>query len=604
MLLSRLRERIMGDYVIDPRHDIKLYTILVRDSFIPLTLILAASLTVVIFISRTAAGIPFPPVTFTVYILIFSILPIIYKKYPMQGLFRLFIFLIIFATFLLTVISKNNPLNEFIIILLFPVLAYHLAGRKTGSIWIIFFSIYALSIITLVSLRIIESSYSPVTLMTGFSLFVYIAILSYYAELRHGNIERLLMHQLYYDSITGLPSRKMLMEDIPLTLYPSMIILRVDNFHDINTFFGYNLGDSLLKFIGDRISQYRGDYKLKIYNLTGGEFAVLVKMGERTLPDNSEITTIAGEMLKHITEKEFIHNDIKIPLTAYAGISPSSEGSDNIISKADIALHHAIKKRMPIHIFHEKDMDMSIYLDNMKKLAQLNDAIAENRLIPYFQPIMNNQSGKISRYESLMRIIDNKGNPQSPGPYLEIAKKTQLYPEMTKIIFEKTFAYMQNKVTDFALNISADDIYYPGFLRFLEDILDRYPSAKGRVFLEIVESEKFNDYNFLADFILQAKKAGLYFGIDDFGSGYSNFSYLNRLHLDFIKFDGSLIKKIDSDKSSRIIVRNIAMLCRELGIITVAEFVSNENILNMIKEYRIDYSQGFYIGEPAPSIRE
>jgi len=602
MILSRLRERLIGDYVIDPRHDITLYTILVRDSIIPLTLILAASLTIVIFISRTAAGIPFPPATFTAYILIFSILSIIYKKYPMQGLFRLFIFLIMFATFLLTVISKNDPLNEFIIILLFPVLAYHLAGHKTGSIWIIFFSIYALTIITLVSTGIIKSFYSPVTLMTGFSLFVYIAILSYYAELRHGNIERLLMHQLYYDNITDLPSRKMLMEDIPLTLYPCLIILRVDNFHDINTFFGYNLGDSLLKFIGDRISQYRGDYKLKIYNLTGGEFAVLVRMGDRTSRDNSEITSIAGDMLKHITEKQFIYNDIKIPLTAYAGIAPSSEGSDNIISKADIALHHAIKKRMPIHIFHEKDMDKSIYLDNIKKLAQLNDAISENRLIPYFQPIMDNKSGKISRYESLLRIIDSQGTPQSPGPYLEIAKKTQLYPEITKIIFEKTFAYMQNQNTDFALNISADDIYYPGFFRFLEDIVKRYPSTQGRVFLEIVESENFNDYAFLADFILQAKKTGLRFGIDDFGTGYSNFSYLSRLHLDFIKFDGSLIKKIDSDNNSRIIVRNIAMLCKELGIITVAEFVTNESILNVVKEYEIDYSQGFYIGEPVPSI--
>lgn len=604
MPLTRLKERLMGDYVIDPRHDITLYTILVRDSIIPLTLILAASMTIIIFISRSMAGLPFPPATFIVYIIIFSILYLIYRKYPLQGLFRFFIFIIMFASFFITVTSKHQPLNEFLIILLFPVLAYHLAGHKTGSIWIVFFSVYSLIIITLISIGIIASSYNPVTLMTGFSIFVYIAILSYYAELRHGNIERLLMRQLYYDNITGLPNRKMLMEDLALTLYPSLIILRIENFHDINTFFGYTPGDTLLKFIGERISQYRGKYKSKIYNLTGGEFAVLVNMGNKTSSDNSEITTIAGEMLKHITEKEFIYNDMKIPLTAYAGIAPSSEGSENIISKADIALHHAIKKRMPIHIFHEKDTDRSIYLDNIKKLAQLNDTISENRLVPYFQPIMDNLSGEISRYESLLRIIDSDGNPFPPAPYLEIAKKTQLYPVITKIIFEKTFAYMQNKDTHFALNISADDIYYPGFLKFLEDIVQRYPSTKGRVFLEIVESEKFNDYDFLADFILQAKKNGLRFGIDDFGSGYSNFSYLSRLHLDFIKFDGSLIEKIDSDNNSRVIVRNIAMLCRELGIITVAEFVTNENILNMIKEYRIDYSQGFFIGEPASSIKE
>ena len=95
MLLTTLKQRLMGDYVIDPRHDINLYTILVRDSFIPLTLILAASLTIVVFISRSAAAIDFPPETFTAYILLFLVLYLAYKKYPRQGLFRLIIFIII-----------------------------------------------------------------------------------------------------------------------------------------------------------------------------------------------------------------------------------------------------------------------------------------------------------------------------------------------------------------------------------------------------------------------------------------------------------------------------------------------------------------------------
>ena len=118
MLLTTLKQRLMGDYIIDPRHDINLYTILVRDSFIPLTLLLAVSLTTVIFISRSAAGIAFPPETFAAYIIIFIILYLAYKKYPRQGLFRLILFIIIMATFLLTVTSKNEPLNEFTIILL------------------------------------------------------------------------------------------------------------------------------------------------------------------------------------------------------------------------------------------------------------------------------------------------------------------------------------------------------------------------------------------------------------------------------------------------------------------------------------------------------
>jgi len=603
MLLTTLKQRLMGDYVIDPRHDINLYTILVRDSFIPLTLILAASLTIVVFISRSAAAIDFPPEAFTAYLLLFLVLYLAYKKYPRQGLFRLIIFIIIMTTFLLTVISENEPLNEFIIILLFPVLAYHLAGHKTGNLWILFFSLYVLAIIVLAETEIIHSQYNTITLMTGFSIFVYISILSYYAELRHGTVERLLMRQLYYDSTTGLPNRKMLLEDIPLILYPSLIIIKIDNFHDINTFFGYNLGDTILKFIGERISNFKTDYKLKIYNLTGGEFVVIADMGKTTTNENSAISVAAGELLKHITGKEFIYKDIKIPLTAYAGIAPSSEGTDNIISKADIALHHAIRSRMPIHIFHENDRDKSIYLNNIKNLSQLNSAVAEDRLLPYYQPIMNNSTGEIYKYESLLRIIDPEGIPMLPGPYLNVARQTQIYPEITKIIFEKTFAFMHSRNLDFSLNISADDIYYPGFFKFIQTMTEKYPLTEGRVILEIVESENFSDYRFLADFIKAAKKTGYRFAIDDFGTGYSNFSYLSRLHLDYIKFDGSLINKIDSDKSSRIIVRNISALCRELDIKTIAEFVENENIFNQVKNYGIDYSQGLFIGEPSPMIK-
>lgn len=602
MLLNTLKQRLMGDYIIDPRHDINLYTILVRDSFIPLTIILAASLTLVVFISRSAAGIAFPPETFAAYIIIFLVLYLAYKKYPRQGIFRFIIFIIIMATFFITVTSEGKPLNEFIIILLFPVLAYHLSGNKTGSLWILFFSLYILAIILLSAAGILQSGYSTVTLMTGFSIFVYISILSYYAELRHGTIERLLMRQLYYDSTTELPNRKMLLEDIPLILYPSLIIIRIDNFHDINTFFGYNLGDSILKFIGERITSFKSDYNLKIYNLTGGEFAIIADMGKTSTNENSEISVVAGELLKHVSEKEFLYRDIKIPLTAYAGIAPSSEGADNLISKADIALHHAIRNRMPIHIYHENDRDKTIYINNIKNLAQLNDAVAEERILPYFQPIMNNHTGEIYKYEALLRVVTPEGKAMLPGPFLNVARQTQIYPEITKIIFEKTFAFMQDRELNFALNISADDIYYPGFYRFIQNMTEKYPSTHGKVILEIVESENFSDYRFLADFIKAAKKTGFRFAIDDFGTGYSNFSYLSRLHLDYIKFDGSLINKIDSDKNSRIIIRNISSLCRELDIKTIAEFVENENIFMQVRDYGIDYSQGYYIGEPSPLL--
>ena len=201
-----------------------------------------------------------------------------------------------------------------------------------------------------------------------------------------------------------------------------------------------------------------------------------------------------------------------------------------------------------------------------------------------------------------MRIIDSDGNPQLPGRYLEVARKTNLYHELTKIMIEKVFSYMKDNDSSFSINISADDIYNPDFPPYLEKMMELHPWCFNRIILELVESERFDNYGFVADFIKKCKKTGYSFAIDDFGTGYSNFSHLTKLNIDYVKFDGSLIRKIDSDPITRVIVKNIAALCKELNVKTIAEFVENETILNTVNEYGIDYSQGCFINSPSPSL--
>ncbi len=598
ILLMKLRERLMGDFVIDPRHDILIYDILVRDGFIPVTLLLGLVVTISIIAVRFITGLSIYNLIDIIYIFIFIFLFYLYKFFPKQGIFRLLIFMIMLVSIILTVSITGKTMNEYMLILIFPVITYNLAGQKQGLFWNTIFGLCYVILILLAGFGIIYSGYNPADLYTGLILYICVALFAHYAEMRHSNIEKLLLHQLYYDTASGQPNRKMLMEDLSHKMFPALFILRIHNFHDINTFFGYSLGDELMKFIGKRVNLFSTSRKMKSYNLSGGEFALILDL-ESSSPDIASIESIAGDLIHHISEKEFIHQNTTIPLAAYSGISFYTEGESNLISQADMALHHAIKRGMPYHIYNEDDRDRTNFIENINTLSELKLALSDGRVIPYYQSIMNNRTGVKEKFESLLRIVDTDGNPQLPHKYLRTACKTRIYPEITRMIVEKVFMQTYLCGEEFSINISAEDIYNQDFLPFLEEMMSKYPSCYNRVILELVESEDFGSYRIISEFIKRARKNGYRFAIDDFGAGYSNFSLLRRLNIDYVKFDGALIRKIDTDRTSSVIVKNITGLCRELNIKTIAEFVETESIFRIVRDFGIDYSQGFFIDSPS-----
>jgi EAL domain-containing protein (putative c-di-GMP-specific phosphodiesterase class I) len=598
MTLKKLKERLLGDFVIDPRHDIIIYDILVRDGFIPVTLLLGFTLACSVIIVRAFSGFYVYNIIHLIYLFFFIFLFYMYRFFPKQGLFRFLIFLMMLASVFLTVTIKGKTMNEYIIVLIFPVIIYNLAGNNNGLLWNSVLGISYIFIMILIGTGIINSNYNQADLATGLVLYLYIAIFAHYAELRHASIEKLLLRQLYYDTASGQPNRKMLLEDISHKMFPALFILRIHNFHDINTFFGYSLGNDLMKFIGERLNLFSASRKMKSYNLSGGEFALITDL-DSSAPDIKSLEATACDLIQHISEKEFIHQNTNIPLTPYAGISFYTKGESNLISQANMALHHAIKRSMPYHIHNEDDKDRTNYLENISTLSELNQALNENRITPYYQSILNNKTEIKEKFESLLRVISPDGEPQLPKKYLLTASKTRIYPEITRQMIGKVFSRMSTCGEEFTINISAEDIYNPDFFTFLERMMNSNPSCYNRVILEIIESEDFESYRIISEFIKKSRKCGYRFAIDDFGSGYSNFSHLSRLNIDFIKFDGSLIRRIDQERTSSVIIKNIAGLCRELNIRTIAEFVETESIFKIVRDFGIDYSQGTFIDSPS-----
>ncbi|MFI5368113.1 MAG: EAL domain-containing protein, partial [Spirochaetia bacterium] len=214
---------------------------------------------------------------------------------------------------------------------------------------------------------------------------------------------------------------------------------------------------------------------------------------------------------------------------------------------------------------------------------------------------MNNTSGTIDKFESLMRIRENDGQIIPPGAFFTIAKKSKIYPELSRAIIAKTAGMMRGTQPSVSINVSLEDIVNPDVL----EVIDRIVSETGlgqRIVFELLESEGIENYSDVSRFIERMKSWGCKIAIDDFGTGYSNFGHILRLRVDYLKLDASLIKPIVEDSNARCIVETIVAFARKLGIQTIAEFVHNEAVQSIVRSIGVDHSQGYFISEPRPDM--
>jgi EAL domain-containing protein (putative c-di-GMP-specific phosphodiesterase class I) len=253
-------------------------------------------------------------------------------------------------------------------------------------------------------------------------------------------------------------------------------------------------------------------------------------------------------------------------------------------------------------LFHTytKDSELSTaYERNLYWQKRLKTAFKDDAIVPYFQAIANVKTGKIEKYEALVRMVSD-GEVVSPFQFLEIAKKTHQYAQMTKVMIAKSFALFANTTLKCSINLSVEDIKNADTMDFLWESIERY-ALHTRVVLEIVESEGIKNFKEIHPFLEKAHFYGCEISIDDFGTGYSNFNYLIQLQAHTIKIDGSIIKALE-DKSSGAadVVEAIVTFAKARGMKTVAEFVATRSLFEKIRSLGIDFAQGYYIAQPLP----
>ncbi|MFT5661715.1 MAG: PAS domain S-box-containing protein/diguanylate cyclase (GGDEF)-like protein [Sulfurimonas sp.] len=402
------------------------------------------------------------------------------------------------------------------------------------------------------------------------------------------NSKESLKQMFQTDALTSLGNRFKLLQDIPKTKEPLLAILDIQAFKEINNFYGHKVGDQVLKIFSKKLFDYFDLDNYHIYRLHSDEFAVLTEGNQDEFIQG--IKNFQHDIqVNHLTVLEY---DINLSLTLGFAFEKS-----NLIEQATIAHHTARRNNVPYIIYSNVLKVGEEYKNNLLWTSKLKSALKEHRILSFFQPIYNNKTNEIEKYETLVRLQDENGDIISPYFFLDISKRARLYPQITRVVIDRCFEEVAKSTKSFSINLTIEDIVNPDIMAYLYNKLSNISYAN-RIVFEIVESESINSFDSMEHFIFTIQKFGCQIAIDDFGTGYSNFEYLMKLQADYIKIDGSMIKNIHKNPNAYKVVETIVDFAKKNNMKTIAEYVSTEEVFEIVKALDIDYSQGYFIGEP------
>ncbi|MCD8213298.1 MAG: EAL domain-containing protein [Campylobacter sp.] len=392
------------------------------------------------------------------------------------------------------------------------------------------------------------------------------------------------------DPLTKLPNRQVLIDWLKQS-DEGIFVANFDilKFKQINEYYGFEMGDLVLIKVANAVKRLVENKDLGLYRLSDDNFAIL---GKRSKYDKNSFIKFCKQIIEYFKTEPLIIKNNKFYIEFAFGIT-----SDTRLITAEMAKDYAKDTKTPIVIFEENKDKL---INNVNLTQNLKRAIEEDRIVLYKQAIVDNTSNQVVKYECLIRMIDEERNVVLPINFLGIAKNSNLYQKLTKIVIEKSFQHFSKNIDEFSINLAIEDILSSKFLQFFKSNLQKYENIGNRLTIEIVEDEGIENFDKINYFIDEIRKFGCKVAIDDFGTGYSNFEYLMKIKADFIKIDGSMIEHIDENEQSRRVVELIVEFTKRFGIKTIAEFVHSNNVLKAVNAIGINQSQGFYFDRPKP----
>ena len=429
-------------------------------------------------------------------------------------------------------------------------------------------------------------------------VFKYLNIKFDYLKVKEESTTKIaqLQEKLYIDPMTGLFNKAALIKDVSEYKYPKVILMDIDDFGKMNDYYGKYVCDQILKQMANLIKEFAKNENMKAYCIEADRFALVEDNNDfidryEELAENL-LDIFKGRMLSIKDENGVEVDDIEIHNTIGFALD-----SDQTLRKATIALKSAKTLDKDYVCYFKGLSQKDEYANQIERSKLIQNATINDNIVPYFQPIFDEKKIPI-KYECLIRILD-RDDVISPSVFLDISKRIKRYADLEKQLIKKCFEHLtEDPNLVLSINLSSRDMIDGDVSALVLNLLNKHNVA-GRIVFEIVEDEELKSAERVSVFVERAKSMGAMIAIDDFGSGYSNFSYIIKIKPDYVKIDGSIIKDIDINKDSYAIASAIVAFAKDLGIKTIAEYVHSKEIFNVCKEIGIDEFQGFYLGIPS-----
>ncbi len=382
----------------------------------------------------------------------------------------------------------------------------------------------------------------------------------------------------------------------------SLLVIDIDNFKVINDTYGHETGDNFLKEFslilksatrsGDIASRYYGD-----------QFAAILPVC-----DEGQAHTVARRIIDSVRSYSFpLVQGVAVKGTVSIGIAvypDNAKEAKDLFLLADSMLTQAKSLGKDRLSMPSEQDDIEVLKSMGEKNILILDALAQHKIIPYFQPIMNISDHSINAYEVLTRIrTDDRVIPAVE--FIETAEGMGVIGRIDYQLFEHALAKVRESRYQGSLfiNLSPKALVLNEFMPTIRKMLRDYGLDPSKIIFEITERDTVKNLKFIESFIVELKHEGFRFAIDDFGSGYSSFHYIKAFSIDFLKIDGEFVRNMNGKSTvEKEIVTSIAALASHLGIKTIAEYVESKDILENVESAGINYAQGYYIKKPSPDL--
>lgn len=407
------------------------------------------------------------------------------------------------------------------------------------------------------------------------------------------------------DPLTNLYNRRFFEDAVRASLETrsqgAILFLDLDRFRDVNELSGHHVGDQLLRLVADVLHSAFSDDCI-VTRLGGDEFALL-------LVGHSEVQAI--EVASRI---EYLLRDISLSVggrrhraVASIGIAMYPLHGDTpakAMASADFAMYQAKGKSgqrwhlLSVTSNRKEELKQRVYW-----VERLRDALENDSFVLMAQPIMRLEDNSISHYEVLVRLRGEDGQLITPGHFIPVAERSGQIVALDRWVLKHSLValrQLQDQGYHLAVNLSGPSLHDDSLQGYLEQELADSGAKPDHLILEVTETAAVTDFTTAQRILESIRKLGCQVALDDFGAGFSSFHYLAQLPADYIKIDGSFIKKLVESPEDQLIVRAIADIASGFGKQSIAEFVEREETLAILREFGITYAQGYYLSPPAP----